>query len=99
MRAAEAGDETGEALARAMADHYRLMVTPGAPDELEALLLDARRRLEEVEDHAGLAQVWWALGFGVANPRGHQTTGRRLRCRHYTTAGSPVARRQRRILG
>jgi class 3 adenylate cyclase/tetratricopeptide (TPR) repeat protein len=71
-RAAQAGDQTGEALARAMADYYRLIVTPGGPDELEALLLDARRRLEEVEDHAGLAQVWWALGFGVANMRGHQ---------------------------
>ena len=48
------------------------MTVPGSPDELEALLLDARRRLEEVEDHAGLAQVWWALGFGVANARGRQ---------------------------
>jgi class 3 adenylate cyclase len=72
VRAAEASDETGAALARAMAAHYRLMVTPNAPDELEALLLDARRRLEEAEDHAGLAQVWWALGFGVANMRGRQ---------------------------
>ena len=70
VRAAEASDETGAALARAMAVYYRLMVTPSAPDELEALLLDARRRLEEAEDHAGLAQVWWALGFGVANMRG-----------------------------
>jgi tetratricopeptide (TPR) repeat protein len=70
VRAAEAGDETGAALARAMASHYRLMVTPSAPDELEALLLDARGRLEEAEDHAGLALVWWALGFGVANVRG-----------------------------
>jgi class 3 adenylate cyclase/tetratricopeptide (TPR) repeat protein len=72
VRAAEVGDETGAALARAMAAHYRLMVTPSAPDELEALLIDARGRLEEAEDHAGLAQVWWALGFGVANMRGRQ---------------------------
>jgi len=72
VRAAEASDETGAALARAIAVYYRLMVTPSAPDELEALLLDARRRLEEAEDHAGLAQVWWALGFGVANARGRQ---------------------------
>ena len=42
----------------------------GSPDELEALLLDARRRLEEAEDHAGLAYVWSALGYGVANMRG-----------------------------
>jgi tetratricopeptide (TPR) repeat protein len=72
VRAAEAGDESGEALARAMAVHYRLMTAPESPDELEALLLDARRRLEQAEDHAGLAQVWWALGFGVANARGRQ---------------------------
>jgi len=71
VQAAEVGDETGGALARAMAAHYGLMIAPGSPDELETLLLDARRRLEEVEDHVGLAQVWWALGFGVANARGH----------------------------
>ena len=70
IRAADGGDETGASLARAMAVFYRLMITPGSPDELETLLLDARRRLEEAEDHAGLAQIWWALGFGVANSRG-----------------------------
>jgi tetratricopeptide (TPR) repeat protein len=70
VRAAEAGDESGEALAHAMAVYYGFMIAPGSPDELEALLLDARRRLEEAKDHAGLAQVWWALGFGVANMRG-----------------------------
>ena len=42
----------------------------GSPDELETLLLEARRRLEEAEDHAGLAYVWSALGYGVANGRG-----------------------------
>ena len=70
IRAADGGDETGASLARAMAVFYRLIVTPGSADELETLLLDARRRLEEAEDHAGLAQIWWALGFGVANSRG-----------------------------
>jgi class 3 adenylate cyclase len=69
-RAVAGGDESGEALARAMGVFYRFMIAPGSPDDLEALLLDARRRLKETEDHAGLAQVWWALGFGVANPRG-----------------------------
>ena len=47
-----------------------LMVVPGPPDELETLLLDARRRLEVAGDHAGLVHVWGALGFGVANMRG-----------------------------
>ena len=36
----------------------------------QALLLEARRRLEEAEDHIGLAYVWSALGYGVANGRG-----------------------------
>ena len=86
VRAAEAGDETGAALGRAMAAHYRIMVTPSGPDELEALLLDARRRLEEAEDHAGLAQVWWALGFSVANMRGRQDdwATAALQARHYS---------------
>jgi tetratricopeptide (TPR) repeat protein len=70
VRAAEAGDETGEELARAMAAFYRLFVAPGSVDELERQLLEARPRLEAMDDHAGLAQVWWALGFGVANARG-----------------------------
>jgi class 3 adenylate cyclase len=69
-QAADAHDETGEALARAMALFYRLMVVPGPTDELEKLLLELRPRLEAMDDHAGLAQVWWALGFGVANARG-----------------------------
>ena len=69
VRAEEAGDETGEALARAMALYYHLMVAGGPPDELETLLLEARRRLEEAEDHAGLVYVWSALGYGVANAR------------------------------
>jgi hypothetical protein len=40
------------------------------PNDLEALLLDARYRLEEAEDHMALVYVWTALGYGVANPRG-----------------------------
>jgi class 3 adenylate cyclase/tetratricopeptide (TPR) repeat protein len=69
VRADETGDETGEALARAMALYYHRMVAPGSPDELETLLLEARSRLEETEDHAGLVYVWSALGYGVANAR------------------------------
>jgi class 3 adenylate cyclase/tetratricopeptide (TPR) repeat protein len=89
-RAARAGDETGEALARAMAVFYSNMSAPTSADELETLLLDARRRLEELEDHAGLAQVWWGLGFGVANMRG--------RADDWATA-SIEAHRHRRLAG
>ena len=70
VRAGEAGDETGAALARAMGAFHRLFIAQCSPDELEALLLEARRRLEEAEDHVGLAYVWSALGYGVANARG-----------------------------
>ena len=70
VRARDAGNETAEALARAMAVHYGFMVVAGSPDELETLLLDARHRLEATGDHAGLVHVWGALGFGVANNRG-----------------------------
>jgi class 3 adenylate cyclase len=70
VRAGEAGDETGAALARAMGAFHRLFIAQCTPDELEALLLEARRRLEEAEDHVGLAYVWSALGYGVANGRG-----------------------------
>ena len=69
VRAEEAGDETGEALARAMALYYHSMLAGDQPDELETLLFEARRRLEEAEDHAGLVYVWSALGYGVANAR------------------------------
>ena len=67
VRAGEAGDGTGAALARAMGAFHRLFIAQCSPDELEVLLLEARRRLEEAEDHVGLAYVWSALGYGVAN--------------------------------
>ncbi len=70
VRAAAAGDETGAALARAMALFFRGFSGADTTDELETVLLDLRPRLEEIDDHAGLAQVWYALGFGVANGRG-----------------------------
>jgi class 3 adenylate cyclase/tetratricopeptide (TPR) repeat protein len=70
VRAHEAGDANGEALAGAMAAFFRSIISPSAQDELEALLLEARRRLEDAEDHVGLVYVWSALGYGVASARG-----------------------------
>ena len=69
-RADKAGDETGAALARALAASHLVFVGSVSIDELEALLLEARRRLEKTEDHLGLYYVWSALGYGVANGRG-----------------------------
>jgi class 3 adenylate cyclase/tetratricopeptide (TPR) repeat protein len=69
-RAREAGDETAEALARVVAADLRVVVEPGPSlDELEALARKALPLLEQAEDHAGLAHVWYALGFNVANTR------------------------------
>jgi class 3 adenylate cyclase len=70
-RARAEGDERGEALARVAAELHRLfLVQQPDVERLEALALEALERLEEVEDHGGLAQVWVALGYGVANSRG-----------------------------
>jgi tetratricopeptide (TPR) repeat protein len=69
-RAREAGDETAEALARVVAAELRSWADPGASiDHLEALVRSALPLLEQAEDHVGLAYVWYALGFSVANSR------------------------------
>ncbi len=90
VRAGGADDETGEALARAMAAYYRFILLPRSADELEALLLEARRRLEAEENHAGLVYVWSALGYGVANYRGRAddwATASEQALRHSRLAG------------
>jgi class 3 adenylate cyclase/tetratricopeptide (TPR) repeat protein len=70
-RAHEAGDGPGEALARVVAAHLRTQSDPAASiDELETLAHAAVPLLEQVADHRGLAHVWYALGFAVANCRG-----------------------------
>jgi tetratricopeptide (TPR) repeat protein len=90
VRADEAGDETGATLARALGASHRFFVASVAPDELEELLLQARRRLEEQYDHLGLYYVWSALGYCVANTRG--------RADDWATA-SEQARRHSRLAG
>jgi class 3 adenylate cyclase len=91
VRAAAAGDETGAALARAMALFHRgFSGDDVSADDLEALLLDLRPRLEAIDDHAGLAHVWHALGFGVANGKGRVddwTTAAEEAYRHNRLAG------------
>jgi class 3 adenylate cyclase len=67
-RARELGDEVAEALARVVAGSARVESDPAASiDELEANARAALPLLEEAEDHLGLAYVWYALGFRVAN--------------------------------
>jgi len=65
-----AGDEPGEALALVARADHGLYTGESDVDELEALARAAIPVLEGVGDHAGLARVWKALGFGVANMYG-----------------------------
>jgi class 3 adenylate cyclase len=69
-QAQAAGDEPGEALARVACAYHRQRTGEVDVDELEALARAALPLLEGVGDHAGLAHVWEALGFMVANVRG-----------------------------
>jgi class 3 adenylate cyclase/tetratricopeptide (TPR) repeat protein len=94
-RAGEAGDETGEALARALAASHRFFISGGSPDEHEALLLEARGRLEEANDHVGLLYVWSALGYTVANARGRADDWATAseQARHYSRLAGRVAPR------
>jgi class 3 adenylate cyclase/tetratricopeptide (TPR) repeat protein len=70
QRAREAGDRTGEALARVAAAEHRMQFAADPPiEELEALGRAAVPLLEQAEDHAGLVHCWLALGM-VAGFRG-----------------------------
>jgi len=71
-QARAANNRLGEAVARVVATHHRLQSgDEAAVDELEAFALAALPLAEEAGDHAGLVHIWYALGFGVANFRGH----------------------------
>ena len=71
-RAEEDGDAAGVALARAMVAKVRLETFEVPVDEQERLALAALPLLEAAGDHAGLADVWGSLAYGVYN----------LRCRY-----------------
>jgi class 3 adenylate cyclase len=70
-RARAAADQAGEALALVLAAYARSEFEDDPPvDEVERLAQAALALLERAEDHLGLAWVWFALGYGVANVRG-----------------------------
>jgi class 3 adenylate cyclase len=70
-RAAEVGDEAGEALARVEAARNRWAYAADATiEDLERLARRALPLLEANRDHAGLAHVWLALASGVHYLRG-----------------------------
>ncbi len=63
------------------------------PDELETLLFEARRRLEQADDHVGLMYVWSVLGYEVAAMRGRYddwATASEHALRHSRLAGRAV---------
>ena len=90
-RAREAGDQGGEALALVLAAYARLEFEGDpAVDELERLALEALPLLEQAEDNVGLAWVWFALGYGVANARGRYeewAQAAEVALRHFRFAG------------
>jgi hypothetical protein len=69
-RAAAAGDETGEAFARAIAAFHRFSIGIGSSAALEAASLKALPLLEQAGAHAALVHLWEAVGLDVANHRG-----------------------------
>ena len=66
-RADADGDAAGAALARTLAGVMRLWLGEVSADEAEQLGLVALPLLEARQDHAGLAEVWYALGLGAYN--------------------------------
>jgi class 3 adenylate cyclase/tetratricopeptide (TPR) repeat protein len=93
-RACEAGDHAGESLARFRSAHYRSHYEVDVDiDELERLGQAAIPLLEQEGNHAGLVQVWSALGWGVANWRGRTDDWLRASQRaleHSRLAGQPA---------
>jgi tetratricopeptide (TPR) repeat protein len=69
-RAATLGDEAGVALARLVRANMRMRMAQESADEVERLAREALPLLEAADDHHGLAEVWHALAYGVANMRG-----------------------------
>jgi tetratricopeptide (TPR) repeat protein len=89
-RADDRADNAGAALARGLAAQMRLWPGEGSIDEAEELGLAALPLLEEEQDHVGLAQMWFALAFGVYN-YGH-------RCEQVVHAAE-MARRYETLVG
>jgi tetratricopeptide (TPR) repeat protein len=66
-RSDDRSDAAGAALARGLAAQMRLWTGKGTVDDAERLGLAAIPMLEERQDHAGLAQMWFGLAAGAYN--------------------------------
>jgi class 3 adenylate cyclase/tetratricopeptide (TPR) repeat protein len=69
-RASAEGDETGAALALAVAALHGMQCSACSLDELEARVQAALPLVEAGGDHAALATIFWLVGPTVANSRG-----------------------------
>ena len=86
------GDQTGEALARVVAAKHQLNLAANPDDEqLETLARAALPLLEQIEDHAGLADVWGALGsVALWRDRGEDIAyAAEQKVRHARLSGQP----------
>jgi class 3 adenylate cyclase/tetratricopeptide (TPR) repeat protein len=91
-RADDRADPAGAALARGLAAQMRLWTGEESIDKAEELGLAALPLLEQGQDHAGLAQMWFALAYGVYNyaDRSEQIVHAAEMARRYETlAGRP----------
>jgi class 3 adenylate cyclase/tetratricopeptide (TPR) repeat protein len=70
IRAAAATDETGAALAHAVATQHGLQCSVNSLDDLETSVRAARPLVEANGDDAALATLFWLIGPAVANIRG-----------------------------
>jgi class 3 adenylate cyclase/tetratricopeptide (TPR) repeat protein len=70
LQADARGDEAGAAFARALAGNMRIWLGEGTSEEAERLARAALPLLETKQDHAALAQTWYALANGAYNNNG-----------------------------
>jgi len=64
QRADASEDAAGAALARGLAAQMRMYMGKGSAADAERLAFQALPLLEANEDHAGLAEIWYALALG-----------------------------------
>ena len=89
-RADARADAAGTALARALAAYLANWAAEGSLDEEERLALAAIPLLEARSDHAGLAEVWFALASSVYRCRYELMVGAAEKAReHEALAGMP----------
>ena len=97
-RAAAATEETGAALAHAVATFHGVQCSASSVDDLEVSVGAARPLVEANGDHAALATIFWLMGPAVANIRGRYedwTSAAELGLEHTRLAGHQQQGRDR----